>query len=67
MISKIFRSILPILLFLMARLLLAGPIDPPIEDDPVDPVPIDNWWPLLFLFGIGLAIIHLNKRKILKD
>lgn len=42
---------------------LAGPGDPPIDDDPVEPVPIDNWMLLLVLAGIALGAYLLVKHN----
>lgn len=40
---------------------LAGPGDPPIDDDPVEPVPVDNWMLLLALAGTILGAYLLIK------
>ncbi len=45
---------------------LAGPIDPPTDDDPIDPVPVDNWMLLLLFAGItiGSYLLTRYRRKI---
>ncbi len=47
---------------------LAGPIDPPTDDDP-DPVPVDEWLPYLFSIGllVGLFYKIIKEAKVLKD
>lgn len=39
------------------------PVDPPADDDPVDPAPIDNWILVLVLAGIALGAYLIIKRN----
>lgn len=44
---------------------MAGPVDPPGEDDPIyeDPTPIDNWMLLLILAGVAVGSYFLMKYR----
>lgn len=44
---------------------LAQPGGPPLEDDPEEPVPIDNWMMLLIFAGIflGIYLVFKSQRK----
>ena len=49
---------------------LAGPEDPPTDDDPIDPgAPIDNGiWVLIFLaLFVGIYLILRQTRKAITD
>jgi len=44
---------------------MAGPVDPPGEDDPIDPAPINKWALILIMAAItiGIYVIMKYKRK----
>jgi|GEM_PF-525283 len=43
---------------------LAGPMDPPGEDDPIDPAPIDSgiWLLIILAFFTGIYYLKFNKK-----
>lgn len=66
--NKIFKYGLGVILWAVFTLpALAGPVDPPGEDDPVDPVPIDNAMILLILAAVILGFYYLKFRGIKTD
>ncbi len=42
---------------------LAGPIDPPTDDDPIDPAPIDSWMMFLVFAGAALGMYFVMKYR----
>lgn len=40
---------------------IAGPVDPPGEDDPIDPVPLNMWEFVLICAAITIGIFFLVK------
>lgn len=47
---------------MLMKPLWAGPLDPPGEDDPIDPVPIDNWTLLLIIAGATVGAYYLMRQ-----
>lgn len=59
----IFKPIAILIWLVLMAPLMAGPADPPGEDDPIDPTPIDNWMLLLIVAGIALGAYYLIKQN----
>lgn len=58
-------GLLGILWMVYSLPILAGPVDPPGEDDPIyeDPTPIDNWMLLLLMGAVAVGIYFLVKYR----
>jgi len=64
--NKILKYGLVIMWFICTIPVLAGPVDPPGEDDPpyIDPTPVDSRAILLVLAGIILGVYFVRKHRI---
>lgn len=52
-------------MLLYTNSLMAIPEDPPLDDDPIEPAPIDNWLMLLVFVAIilGIYLVFKYQRK----
>lgn len=65
--NKIIRYGLPVLLWMVYTFpAIAQPVEPPTEEDPLepDPTPIDNWILFLVFLSVALGICYFRNREI---